>query len=104
MVFTAQSMPDYAPLLDLLAQHQHQAQGTANDILTVAQKGQLQMPLNHLMSSFIHMSMNRLFRAKNRVHELVCYDYLYRYYKSAIARSQGKGKGKGKEKSKTQPA
>ncbi len=30
--------------------------------------------------SYIHMSLNRLFSNKNRVHELVCYDFLYREY------------------------
>lgn len=38
------------------------------------------------ISSYIHMSMNRLFRSKNRVHELLIYDFLSRYYKSEIAK------------------
>lgn len=43
------------------------------------------LPHNNL-SSYIHMSMNRLFRSKNRVHELLIYDFLSRYYKSEIAK------------------
>lgn len=37
---------------------------------------------NSFISSHIHMTMNRLFKSKNRAHEMVCYDFLYRYYKS----------------------
>ncbi|WP_158712892.1 thiopeptide-type bacteriocin biosynthesis protein [Parabacteroides pacaensis] len=43
-----------------------------------------------LLSSYIHMTMNRLFRSKNRVHELLLYDFLARYYTSEIAREKYK--------------
>lgn len=32
-----------------------------------------------LLSNYIHMMINRFFRDKQRLHELVCYDFLYRY-------------------------
>jgi thiopeptide-type bacteriocin biosynthesis protein len=38
-----------------------------------------------LLSSLIHMSMNRVFNNNNRLHEMVIYDLLFRHYKSAIA-------------------
>lgn len=44
--------------------------------------------LSSLLSSYIHMSLNRLFRSKNRVHELIIYDFIYRYYTSKIARNK----------------
>lgn len=34
------------------------------------------------------MLMNRLFRSKQRVHEMVVYDFLWRYYKSAFAKAK----------------
>ena len=34
------------------------------------------------LSSYIHMMLNRLFRTQQRTHELVLYDYLFRYYSS----------------------
>lgn len=40
-----------------------------------------------ILSSFIHMSLNRLFRNKQRRNELVIYDFLSRFYKSEIARN-----------------
>ncbi len=32
------------------------------------------------------MTMNRIFKSKQRVHEMVIYDFLYRYYSSNIAK------------------
>ena len=37
-----------------------------------------------LLSSLIHMSMNRIFQTNNRLHEMVVYDFLFRYYKFVI--------------------
>lgn len=48
-----------------------------------------EMPENNI-SSYIHMMMNRLFRTKNRVHELLIYDFLCRYYKSELAKLNNK--------------
>ncbi|MFK7749084.1 MAG: lantibiotic dehydratase C-terminal domain-containing protein, partial [Kordia sp.] len=58
----------------------------------------LMMPINDLMGSYMHMLMNRLFKSKNRIHEMVCYDFLYRYYKSMIARKKHMNKNKNKQK------
>jgi thiopeptide-type bacteriocin biosynthesis protein len=44
--------------------------------------------LNDLLSSYIHMTLNRLFRTQQRMHELVLYDYLFRYYNSSLARQK----------------
>lgn len=45
----------------------------------------LEIDLNDFLSSHIHMTMNRIFCSKNREHEMICYDFLSRYYKSKIA-------------------
>lgn len=42
--------------------------------------------LNYLISSHIHMSMNRLFKDRNRQAEFVSYQMLYYYYDSKLAR------------------
>ena len=46
--------------------------------------------LNDLLSSYIHMTLNRLFRTQQRTHELILYDYLFRYYSSLIKRLKAK--------------
>ena len=41
-----------------------------------------------LPGHYIHMMLNRLFYEKARMHELIIYDFLRRYYASEIARSK----------------
>lgn len=41
-----------------------------------------------LLRSIQHMTMNRWFRSRNRQHELVIYDFLSKYFKSAQARTR----------------
>lgn len=43
---------------------------------------------NDLILSYIHMILNRLFKSKNRIYELVIYDFMRRYYESEIARNR----------------
>ncbi|MDR3220018.1 MAG: thiopeptide-type bacteriocin biosynthesis protein [Dysgonamonadaceae bacterium] len=42
--------------------------------------------LNELLSSYLHMMLNRLFRSKNRIHELILYDFMRRYYAGEMAK------------------
>lgn len=46
--------------------------------------------LNEMLSSYIHMTMNRTFISRQRMHELVIYHYLSKYYKSQLAREKNK--------------
>jgi thiopeptide-type bacteriocin biosynthesis protein len=45
------------------------------------------MNLFPVLSSLIHMSLNRLFIEKNRTYELVLYDYMRRFYSSEFVKS-----------------
>lgn len=38
------------------------------------------------ITSMLHMMMNRLFASENRVHELLIYNFLNRYYRSVLAK------------------
>ena len=59
------------------------------DKLTVMEKtGKSQVQMNALLMSMIHMTMNRWFRTKNRLHELVIYDFMSRYYTGEIAKKK----------------
>ncbi len=48
--------------------------------------------VNRLMSSYLHMFINRMFVSNQRKVELVLYDYLLKYYESKIAREKNKNK------------
>ncbi|MBU6120252.1 lantibiotic dehydratase [Hymenobacter siberiensis] len=52
----------------------------AQQINTLAAEGRLVVAKNQLMSSYLHMLLNRLIPAEARLHELVLYDFLYRHY------------------------
>jgi len=57
--------------------------------LTVMEKsGALNVPIKSLLTSLIHMTMNRWFRTKNRLHEMVVYEFLSRFYASEMARNR----------------
>ena len=77
---------EYKTIIALIEQKEQYINPIVNGILELKKNNNLQVDLNILISSYIHMLMNRLFRSKNRLNEMVCYDYLYRYYKSIYAR------------------
>jgi hypothetical protein len=44
--------------------------------------------LDSIVSSYIHMFVNRTFPSNQRKHELVLYYYLYKFYNSQVAISK----------------
>jgi thiopeptide-type bacteriocin biosynthesis protein len=44
--------------------------------------------VNNVLGSYLHMLCNRLFKSKQRLHELVIYDFMERYYTSEIAKAK----------------
>lgn len=46
------------------------------------------LELDDLMGNYIHMTMNRMFRARQRTMEMVLYDFLFRTYKSKLAKKK----------------
>lgn len=47
-------------------------------------KSKIKLKLESFISSCMHMSMNRIFKSKNRLNEMVCYDFLSKYYKTKL--------------------
>lgn len=75
------------PLFELIAQKSRDSRPIADEILKLYNnKEPNPFFLNDLMASYSHMMINRLFKSKQRLHEMVLYDFLHRYYKSEIAR------------------
>ena len=69
--------PEYAPIIDVLEKKSIVGVSIIKSIKSIVSK----TALDDLLGSYIHMLMNRLFRSKNRLHEMVVYDLLYRVYK-----------------------
>lgn len=68
---------DYNVLLELLEQKEKDSKIIIEKLKNSLDK----RSLDNYMGSYAHMLMNRLFRSKNRLHEMVVYDLLYRHYK-----------------------
>jgi len=58
------------------------------ELKKIESNNQIQVSIDSLLASYIHMALNRIFISKRRVNEMVIYDLLYRYYKSLISRSK----------------
>lgn len=69
-----ESQPPPAPL-----------QAIASQVLGLAAEGQLGVSADHLLGAYLHMLLNRIIPAEARLHELVLYDFLGRYYQSQHA-------------------
>lgn len=52
------------------------------NLLTLNNQSELKIGIDDLLSSYLHMHLNRLFKTRNTLNEYVCYDFLYRYYMS----------------------
>jgi len=59
----------------------------AEKIIGMNQSHNLQISMESLLSSIIHMTMNRWFSSKNRLNEMVIYEFLSRFYTSKIAKT-----------------
>jgi thiopeptide-type bacteriocin biosynthesis protein len=70
----------------IMSQHTKLSQVYIKGILNKENSVDSLFSLNNLIDSFIHMHCNRLFQTKQRTHEWIVYDFLFRYYDGKSAR------------------
>ena len=85
------------PLFEILERKSKAILPIVQDMTEREKQNTLLLQLNDLMGSYIHMLMNRLFKSKQRTHELVVYDFLWNVYKSTLARQKHSKKDKKKK-------
>ncbi len=56
-------------------------------VRNIAAQGQLQIPLDDLLASLIHMNINRLFRSQQRFVEYSIFYHLHKYYRIVYGRT-----------------
>ncbi len=83
---TMKEHEDYDSLIVFLKEKRDRLLIIKEVILKLNSNHKLEVSINNLLSSYIHMMVNRMFRDKQRLHELVCYDFLFRYYNGILAR------------------
>ena len=79
---------EFYPLVEVLQTRSARHASAVTTLLEAHQTGELSLPLTDLLQSYIHMLVNRLIPSQARFHELVLYDFLYRQYRSEVARNR----------------
>ena len=82
------------PGLSHISSYMKYAEPIIRQIIDVSSCGELGMPLNNFLGSLLHMHFNRLFRTKQRMHELVIYYFMHKFYISQAARLKYSKKSK----------
>lgn len=75
---------ELAPLMVCIAK---KTESTKRDISDIKSKLNPE-ELNSFLASNIHMIMNRLFRSKNRIYEMVIYYFIFKHYKAVSGRKK----------------
>ncbi len=76
------------PLLDIITKKSTDIKPLAAKLLAFTEGQGAEKTLDDLIGSYLHMMINRMFKTKQRLHELALYDLLSRYYKSSLARKK----------------
>lgn len=72
----------------IIGQRSFKIKPVATALMQLEARQELEVPLYNLLSSYLHMMVNRLFRSKQRLYEMVIYDMLERHYSSVKARNK----------------
>lgn len=83
---------EYFPIIQLLSTRSFSNSSIIRNIIKINSNNNLHPNLNYLISSILHMNLDRLFMGRNRTNEFVVYDLLHRYYKSTLARAKSSSK------------
>ena len=79
---------EYHPINQILEKRSNDIKNVSKSLRFKIENGIIEKSMDHLMGSYIHMTMNRLFKSKARMHEMVCYNFMERIYKSQLARKK----------------
>lgn len=71
---------------EILSARREALKPIADEIRCLSHNKEAEISFESLLESYMHMTMNRLFRSKNRQFEMVIYHFLAKYYKSVLAR------------------
>lgn len=83
------SLPAF--FLQLIAQRSADATGILDSLQDrIRHRGEDPAVIQTMVNNFVHLFINRLFIANHRLHELVIYHHLSRYYDSCLARARSR--------------
>jgi len=74
----------YQPIWEILSERSELNKPIAIELKSLADANKMPSEYYNVALSYLHMVCNRIFLGKQRVHEMVVYDYLYKYYSKQI--------------------
>ncbi|WP_417291548.1 lantibiotic dehydratase [Corallibacter sp.] len=74
----------YEPLWDVLKERSQKNKPIAEKIRLLHNENKLPGGIHNVALSYLHMVCNRIFLAKQRIHEMVVYDMLFKYYSKQL--------------------
>jgi thiopeptide-type bacteriocin biosynthesis protein len=80
--------PTFDIALDAFGRRSEQMRSAISRLRKLDESDALTTSFLNIVASHIHMNVNRIAQASPRAHELVLYDYLYRFYDGIYARAQ----------------
>lgn len=80
----------YEPLIEILQERSEKNTEAVKAIKQTDKDHRLPTYLDNIMLSYVHMICNRIFLTKHRIHEMVVYDYLYKYYSKQLHTGKSK--------------
>jgi thiopeptide-type bacteriocin biosynthesis protein len=80
----------YTPLIEILQERSEKNAEVVKAIKQADKDHRLPTYLDNIMLSYVHMICNRIFLTKHRIHEMVVYDYLYKYYSKQLHTGKNK--------------
>lgn len=79
---------NFHPFHNFLKGNTDSASIIIDKILKKEQVGSLGVEKDEYICSIMHMNVNRMFRSKQRIYEMVAYDFLFNYYNSKLKRKE----------------
>ncbi len=74
----------YAPIWAILEERSIKNKPIVKKLLELNKEKKLATGLSDVVLSYLHMVCNRIFLAKQRIHEMVVYDMLFKYYNKQL--------------------
>lgn len=74
----------------ILNERSHKNKVYFQEIIALHQSGELEVSIQSLTSSYVHMTLNRLFKSRPRLQEMIVYYILHKYYRAYKARMKKK--------------
>jgi len=82
---TEDYVEDYSSIYEILDKRNKIIEPIIKELVELKMSDRLDVNIEDLTSSYIHMFINRMFRSNQRKQELMIYSILFQYYRSVIA-------------------